>query len=328
MKILVLGGTLFLSKAVATEAIARGHDVTCAARGESGLVPVGARLVPLDRSAPQFGSLVEDWDAVVDVARTPSWVRDALAALADRTKHWTFISTINVYADDATPHGTPETLPLLEPIPDDREQTGPEVYGGNKVACEQAVQSSAKASLVIRPGLIAGPGDPSGRYSYWPSRLADGGEVLAPDHADRDVQLVDVRDLAAWIVHCAETGTTGVFDGTSPVARLGDVLAQTAAGVGAAPELTWVDPDFLVEREVNPWSGARSLPLWLPLPDYAGLLSHDVTASLEAGLRIRPIEETARDTLAWLRDNPDEMKTGLTRAEERQVLEDWHTIRA
>ena len=196
----------------------RGHQVTCAARGESGDVPAGARHVVLDRAAPDWSPLDGEWDAVVDVARTPSWVRDALDALAERVPHWTFVSTISVYAEHATPGGSQDTLPVLSPITDDVEQDTPEAYGASKVACEQGVQARAREALVVRPGLIVGPGDPSGRFSYWPERLAEGGPVLAPESPDLTAQVIDVRDLAGWLVTCAENRLTGVYDapGASP----------------------------------------------------------------------------------------------------------------
>src|SRR3954469_19561337 len=149
MRLLVLGGTQFLSRAVAADAVARGHDVTCAARGASGAVPGGAKHVVLNRQSPDWSPLEGDWDAVVDVARTPSWVAGALDHLADA--HWTFVSTISVYADHATPGGTPETLPLLPPSAGDVEQDSAEAYGSSKVACEQDVRARARQSLIIRP---------------------------------------------------------------------------------------------------------------------------------------------------------------------------------
>ncbi len=228
MRLLVLGGTLFLSHAVAQEAVARGHDVTCAARGASGPVPEGARHVLLDRAAPDWTALEDDWDSVVDVGRTPSWVASALDALVDRIPHWVFVSSISVYADHATPGGSQDTLPLLAPVTEDIEQDTPDRYGASKVGCEQLVQSRAGEWLVVRPGLIAGPGDPSGRFGYWPERLAEGGEVLAPESPDRPAQLIDVRDLAAWIVSCAEHRQTGVYDATGHVTGLGDLLDEIA----------------------------------------------------------------------------------------------------
>ena len=169
MKLLVLGGTLFLSRAIAADAVARGHDVTCAARGESGTVPEGAIHVVLDREAPDWSALEGDWDAVVDVARTPSWVAAALDHLADRIPHWTFVSSISVYADQATPGGTPETLPLLPAITEDVEQDTGETYGASKVGCEQDVQARARQALVIRPGLIIGPAIPAAGSPTGPS---------------------------------------------------------------------------------------------------------------------------------------------------------------
>ena len=341
MRLLVLGGTQFLSASVAVEAMARGHDVTCAARGESGVVPEGATHVHLDRSAPDWSGLAASgWDAVVDVARTPSWVRDAVAALADHVAHWTFVSTVSVYADHAILHGTPETLPLLEPVHEDiepprggadappREPDTPEAYGAAKVACERTVLEGVREALVVRPGLIVGPGDPSGRFAYWPERIAEGGDVLAPDAPERDTQLIDVRDLAAWLVECAEQRRTGVFDATGRVTTLGEVLDAVATGVGGGARLFWAHPAFLTRHHVQPWSGPRSLPLWLP-EEMTGMVSHDVSAAFDAGLRTRPISVTAADTLAWLHtDDGRGRVTGMTRAEEQELLDDWHTLSA
>lgn len=331
MKLLVLGGTLFLSRAVAAEAVARGHDVTCAARGLSGAVPTGATHVVLDRAEPDWSVLEGEWDAVVDVARTPGWVRDALDHLAARAPHWVFVSTISVYADHTTPHGTPETLPLLDPVGDHVEQDTPEAYGGAKVACEQLVRERASSSLVVRPGLIVGPGDPTGRFSYWPERLAEGGDVLAPDHPERDVQLIDVRDLATFLVDAAEQRLEGVLDVTGRVTALGEVLEEVQRGVaghgpGSRATLYWAAPAFLRRHQVQPWSGPRSLPLWLPR-EMSGMLTHDASAAYDAGLRTRPVSETAADTLTWLRSEEGRVTvTGMTRAEEQELLDDWHTI--
>jgi nucleoside-diphosphate-sugar epimerase len=323
MRILVLGGTMFLSRAVAADAVARGHDVTCAARGESGTVPDGAHLVHLDRTAPDWTALEGEWDAVVDVARTPSWVAEALDHLADA--HWTFVSTISVYADHSTRGGTPETLPLLPPITEDVEQDSAEAYGSSKVACEQDVLARAREAFIVRPGLIIGPGDPSGRFTYWPERLAEGGEVLAPESPDRDTQAIDVRDLAAWIVTGAENRLTGVYDATGPVQRLGDLVDEVSKAVGGGATVIWAPADFLLERGVTYWAGPRALPLWLP-DDARGMTSHDVSAAFDAGLTTRPVGETAADTLAWLRENPDAPRTGLSRAEEQDLLDDWYTV--
>ena len=325
MRILVLGGTLFLSQAVATEAVARGHQVTCAARGRSGAVPEGASHVVLDRQAPDWSVLEGEWDAVVDVALMPSWVSGALDALVERIPHWIFVSTISVYADQATPGGSQDTLPLLDPITEDIALDSPEAYGGCKVGCEQDIQRRAREWLVVRPGLIVGPGDPSGRFTYWAARLAEGGDVLAPESPDRCTQAIDVRDLAAWIVTGAEQQLTGVYDAAGPIVRLGDLVDEVVAALGARAEVIWAPEDFLLERGVNYWSGPRSLPLWLP-EDSRGMTAHDVSAAEAAGLTTRPMAETARDTLAWLAGEPHAPRTGLSRAEEQDLLDDWHAL--
>lgn len=324
MKLLVLGGTVFLSKAVATAALARGHDVVAVSRGVSGAVPPGVRHVVADRDAGLPAALAaERFDAVVDVARKPSHVRTAVAALPDA--HWVFVSTINVYADEATPGGGPGTLPLRPAVGEDLDSLDPAAYGGMKVACEEAVRAGTASSTVVRPGLIAGPGDPSGRFAYWVARLAraadePGAQVLAPGDPSDAVQLVDVRDLAAWLVDLAEARADGVYDGVAPPVPLGDLLAEVAAGCGAAPAWRWASHAALEAAGVAPWSGERSLPLWLPRPQYDGIVGHDVAASLAAGLRPRPVAETARDTLAWLRATPRATVTGLTAAQEAEVL--------
>jgi 2'-hydroxyisoflavone reductase len=328
MRLLVLGGTVFLSRAVAAEAVRRGHEVTCACRGESGSVPEGAAHVAWDRTEPvPDGLSATKFDAVVDVARHPSWVRSAVAAFPDA--HWVFVSTISVYTDDSTPHGTVDSLPTHEPIHTDEDlAAGPDVYGAMKVGCEQAVTDRADSWVVVRPGLIVGPGDRSGRFSYWPNRVADGGEVLAPGSPDEEVQVIDVRDLAAWLVDCAESRTTGVFHGTGRATSRAAFLEQVADGVdpdGSDRRWTWVDQEFLAAHEVDPWDGPRSLPVWLPQPEYAWLMSVDVEASYDAGLSTRPLAETARDTLAWLRGAPDAPVSGLDRAAEAEVLAAWRS---
>ena len=329
MRLLVLGGTVFLSRAVAVEAVRRGHEVTCGCRGESGSVPEGAAHVAWDRRDTAPSGLVDGngFDAVLDVARHPSWVRSAVAAFPDA--HWVLLSTISVYTDDSTPQGTVDTLPTHEPIHTDEDPaSGPEVYGAMKVACEHAVTDGAGSWVVIRPGLIVGPGDRSGRFSYWPNRIAEGGEVLAPGSPDERVQVIDVRDLASWLVDCAEARATGVFHGTGRAMSRADFLEQVADGVGLdVPDRrwTWVDQEFLAEHDVDPWDGPRSLPVWLPQPGYAWLMSVDVEASYDAGLRTRRLADTARDTLAWLRDEPDSPVAGLDRAAEANVLAAWRT---
>jgi nucleoside-diphosphate-sugar epimerase len=330
MRILVLGGSVFLSRATAGEAVARGHDVTCVTRGQSGAVPDGARHVVWDRGDGSPSDLVmtslaaEDFDAVVDVSRTPSHVRRAVAAWPGA--HWVFVSTVNVYADNATPDPGTDS-PLVEAIEDDVDlKVDMSAYGPMKVACERSVLDGAARAMVVRPGLIVGPGDPSGRFTYWPERLAEGGTVLAPGAPGDRVQVIDVRDLAEWFVRALEAGTTGVYDGVGPVCPVGDLVAEAASGVDASVDLVWPGQDFLAEQGVEPWMGEAGLPLWLPRPEYDGMMTHRFEPSATAGLTVRPYADTARDTLAWLRRTPGAPRTGLSRSREADVLAAWKAL--
>ena len=316
MKLLVLGGTRFLSREAAVQAVARGWDVTCACRGESGPVPDGATHLPWDRSDEPPAALADGaWDAVVDVTRLPSHARTAVAAVPDA--HWVFVSTISVYPDNSSP----DSDTLARPITEDVDlAVDPEAYGGMKVACEQVVRSGAPSWVVARPGLIVGPGDPTGRFAYWPQRLARGGEVLAPGRPEDVVQVIDVRDLAAWLLVLAEERTTGTYDAVGRPTPFGEVLDGVAAGVGAEPSLTWVDQGFLEDQGVAPWAGEGSLPLWLPRPEYDGMLAHDPGPAEATGLRLRSLAETAPDCL----DSP---VTALTPAREAEVLAAWLAAR-
>ncbi|MDT8913399.1 NAD-dependent epimerase/dehydratase family protein [Amycolatopsis sp. PS_44_ISF1] len=330
MRLLVLGGTVFLGRAVAAEALRRGHEVVCAARGESGAVPDGAKLVRVDRDAeaglaPLEG---EQFDAVVDVARlSHPWVTRALEALGARARHWTFVSTVSAYADHATPGQTPATGRVREPLEEHatdeqlRAEGGPELYGAIKVASENAVRAAVgDRAFVVRPGLITGPGDGSDRFGYWPARLARGGRVLVPA-ADRPVQHLDVRDLAGWITTAAETGLTGTFDGVGPVQGLPTLLREIAAASGGRAELVPAPDDRLTAAGVTPWSGPRSLPLWLP-EDLQGMTAHDPAPSLAAGLRIRPLAETVAAALETEQElgADRERRAGLSPADEAEVL--------
>ncbi|MFG1695003.1 NAD-dependent epimerase/dehydratase family protein [Nonomuraea sp. NPDC049309] len=314
MRTLVLGGTRFLSKEIARQARDRGHEVVCAARGQAGEPPQGVEFVRVDRAQDGGLSPLEgSFDLVIDVARHPSMVRRAVAELAGRAGHWTMISTCSVYAD------THEATQVLhEPLAPGADESAPENYGPAKVACEQI---AGDAALLVRAGLIVGPEDGSDRFTYWVDRLARGGPVLAPGSPGDLVQLADVRDVAAWTLDAAEKGLAGPYDVMSSPFTRGELLAGIAEGLSVRPELVWAGQEFLTEHKVAPWAGPRSLPLWLPLPEYAGFMARDVSATLDAGLRIRPIADTARDTLAWLRDSGHQVtKAGLTAEEEAELL--------
>jgi 2'-hydroxyisoflavone reductase len=332
MRLLVLGGTIFVGYAVAAEAVRRGHDVVCAARGESGAVPAGATLVKVDRDAEDgLASLADErFDAVVDVSPLSyPWVRRALDALGSRAGHWTFVSTINVYADLLTPGQTPSTgtlVPALEQHATRDEmaaagEDGVALYGGIKVASENAVLDvMGDSAFVVRPGLITGSWDRSDRFGYWPARFARGGRVLAPDSRE-PMQIIDVKDFARWIVDAGEKDVAGTFDAVGPTQPTGEMIEEIAAAVGFDGEIVTASTEQLVAAEVNPWSGPRSLPLWLP-PGYLGMKSHDPAPSIEAGMPVRPFAEAVADSLEQERELglDRERRAGLSPAEEEEVL--------
>lgn len=319
MRILVLGGTAFLSAAIARSA-ARTHDVTCAARGTSGEPPEAATFVRWDRNQPVPEGLVAGgFDAVVDVSGSPSHVRAAVAAFP--TAHWVFVSTISVYSDLSVPGGGPDDTPLLAPEPDDTEAS-PETYGGRKVACEAHVREGATRATILRPGLIVGPGDASGRFAHWPSRLRqaslDGKPYLAPLPMDDPAQWIDARDLADWTVRIIEDGTTGTFDAIGQPVPRSQFLSEVGDGVGAHPDIEWAEPDRLLEQGVGFWAGPGAIPMWVPLPEYAGMMDRDHAPAQRAGLSTRALAETAADVLAWV-DGRD-LPMGLTRQDELTVI--------
>ena len=327
MQVLVLGGTAWLGGAVATAAARLGHEVACLARGLSGVVPPAVALVRADRDEPGAYDHVADrrWDVVVDVSRQPGHVRGAVRALAD-CGTYVFVSTGNVYADHSTP-GADESAALLPPLDgdvlDDMER-----YGEAKVACEQAVLEAygPQRSLVARSGLIGGPGDVSDRTGYWPLRFsrpaAPDGSVLVPDAPGAATQVIDVRDLADWLVTAPAEGVRGVFNATGDVLPLAGHLEVARVVAGHPGPVLPAGADELLARGVQPWMGPRSLPLWLPDPDWAGFQAVDNARARAAGLRSRPLEDTLADTLAWERTRePERVRAaGLSDADERALI--------
>lgn len=331
MRILILGGTAWLGGHVARVALDRGHDVTCLARGESGEAPPGTTLVRADRASPNGYDEMrkQTWDAVVDVTWQPGFVCSATAALSGRVGHWVYVSSCSVYAghDRAGDDETAALLPALESDTADRES-----YGEAKVACESLLRDAVgeEHCTLARAGLIGGPGDRSDRTTYWPARFAapavPDGSVLVPDAPALQTQVIDVRDLAAWLVDCAQDGLPGPYNVSGEAIPLPDHLATAREVAGHAGPQVAVGQDWLVAHEVEPWAGPRSLPLWLPLPEYAGFAARDIGAALGAGLRLRPLAETLADGLAWSRDRgagPGRVVgpgAGLTDEEERDLL--------
>lgn len=321
MRILVLGGTAWLGRTVAEEALRRGHDVTCFARGTAPAAEA-AKLVRGDRDdeeglAPLSGTW---WDAVVDVSRQPGQVRRAVRDLS--TEHYVFVSTGNVYAAFDTLEQS-EDAPLRDPLDGD-VMDDMQTYGEAKVACEQAVLGASAPAAVVRSGLIGGPGDASGRTGYWPWRFAHpvGDGVVVPDDPDFPTALIDVRDLAAWVVTLVEERAPGVFNATGPTTRLEDALTTAAevGGSGARPRP--VPADRLAHLGVESWMGPASLPLWISDPAWRGFATMDTTRARAAGLTTRPLRETFADALAYEESRePAERRAGLTDADERRVLD-------
>ncbi|MGC1908364.1 MAG: NAD-dependent epimerase/dehydratase family protein [Candidatus Dormiibacterota bacterium] len=327
----MLGGTVFLSAAIAAEAVARGHDVACLARAVSGSAPTGASLYRADREdgAEAYRRATGQWDAVVEVSWQPSHVRDALVALADRASHWTYVSSCSVYADQNTEEAS-EGAEVLTPLTVNDPVTEAN-YGEAKVACENACLAAVGPRLhVTRPGLIGGPGDPSDRFGYWPARFARRREdaVLVPADSERWTQTIDVRDLAAWIVTAAERGVTGTFNAAGESTSLSAVLELARRSAEHTGPLLTVDPGWLLEHGVHPWSGPESLPLWLPLGiGFDGFARRICAGALDAGLRRRPLSETVAASLDFERESGlDRARhAGLSPAKERSLLRDWST---
>jgi 2'-hydroxyisoflavone reductase len=332
MRLLVLGGTRFLGRGVVDSALAAGDRVSTFTRGTSGEPPPGVEALHGDRNRPDGLDVLRgrEWDAVVDTSGyVPVVVGRGAELLADHVGHYVFVSSINAY-----PSWPEQPVRTDTPVHDCPPDTGSpdgsfdlERYGPYKVGSERAVdQHFAGRSVHLRSGLIVGPHDPSGRFPYWVGRMARGGEVLAPGDPDREVRVVDARDLGAFAVHCARERVTGAFPATGPAGQttFGGLLGAMA--VGPDTTVTWVAEDFLVQRGVQEWS---ELPLW---STGAGTWDQDTTEAERAGLRCRPVAETAADTLAWLEaggdgkaaEPPRVSTEGLAPEREAELLAGWH----
>jgi 2'-hydroxyisoflavone reductase len=327
MRILVLGGTAWLGGEIARRALERGHQVTCLARGQAGSAPVGATFVASDRALPTAYGQVngQDWDLVLDVSWQPVQVRGALNALADRARHWVYVSSASVYADHSVDQG--ETGPLLPAF--EGEEATREEYGGAKVACERwCADAVGDRLLVARAGLIAGYGDLSDRFGYWPGRMAlaarDGGPVLVPAEQDAPVQAVDVGDLARWLVDAGAAGVVGTLNAVGPQRTMAEVLEAARAAAGYTGELVPVSSRELLRQGVEEYMGPRSLPLWIADPGWAAFSARSGAAAAAAGLTHRPLADLVGDSLRWERKlglEREQRRAGLSRAEELDLLQ-------
>jgi 2'-hydroxyisoflavone reductase len=337
VKLLVLGGTKFLGRAAAQAALERGHEVTLFNRGQTNpdLFPEAEKLRG-DRDGDLSALEGRSWDTVIDPSGfVPRVVRASVELLAGTVGHYVFVSSLSVYAEPLTP-GFDESAPtvvLSDPTVEDWMTMGEEnTYGGLKALSEDVVSEVFPGSHTnVRAGLIVGPHDASGRFTYWPVRVATGGEVLAPAPPERSVQFIDVRDLAGWMVIAAEERITGTFNATGEPLGLETVLETARDVSGSDARFEWVDEALLLEREVGPW---MELPLWIPGEENEAFHRADTSRARAAGLRTRPLADTVRDTLAWARASGAGIVTtgamgdaGLQPEREAELLDAWAAAR-
>ena len=318
MKLLVLGGTKFLGRHAVDAALAAGHEVTLFTRGRTNaeLHPEAEHLRG-DRDGGLDALDGGSWDGVIDTSGyVPRVVRQSAERLCDAARRYVFVSSISVYDDFSGP--VDESSPVAE-LADPSSEDVQTDYGALKAACERVVEETfGERSACVRAGLIVGPYDGTDRFTYWPRRVAAGGEVLAPGDPAAPVQFVDARDLGAWLVRLALDGPGGVFNATGPSEPLSfaEFLERARTALGSDASFVWTDEQRILEAEVQPWT---ELPLWLPGSDYAGMARADISGALAAGLVFRPVEETVVDTLAWDRTVPGGRPT-LQPAKEREIL--------
>lgn len=342
LNILILGGTGFTGPFQVRYALSRGHKVTVFNRGKThpGELPKEAEQLIGDRNGQLDALKGRKWDVVIDNPTTlPVWVRDAAQILKGNVDRYVFISTISVYSDTSKP-GMDESGPLAKYEGADAMKETMQtlrdskfaLYGPLKVQSEQEAEKwfPGKA-LIIRPGLIVGPGDESDRFTYWPVRIERGGEVLAPGKPSDPVQFIDARDLAEWTIRMAEQGTTGTFNATGPKDKLtmGGMLDGIKTAINPQAKFTWVDADFLAAQKVAPWS---DMPVWVPpRGEEGGFTTISIRRALDKGLTFRPLSDTARATLDWFKKQPAErqakLRAGITKEREAEVLAAWHAAK-
>ena len=327
MKILVLGGTVFVGRHFTQAALDRGHQLTLFNRGQHNpeLFPETEKLQG-DRDGGLAVLEGHKWDAVVDTSGyLPRIVRDSAKMLSTMTSRYTFISSIAVYADASKP-GIDEDYAVGD-LPDRSvEEINEVTYGPLKAICEEEVNAQFPGrSLIVRPGLIVGPDDPTDRFTYWPVRAMRGGEILAPNTPNAAIQIIDVRDLSIWMIEMIEKQAAGVFNATGPDYRLhmSQFLEKCISVGGRDASITWVDEDFLNNSGVSEW---MDLPLWLYSEKEKALLSIDVSKAIDSGLTFRSLEETIEDTMLWAgsRIPGHEWRAGLEPDREKRLLAAWH----
>src|SRR6266508_2089036 len=325
MRILIIGGTRFLGRHLVEAALARRHEVTLFNRGKSNpdLFPqletiLGDREKDMDKLQERI------WDTVIDVAGyVPRIVRLAAEVLEPNVSRYVFISSISVY-EDFRKVSIDESYSLAKMPEEPVDENSPETYEARKVLCEQIVQETyGERSLIVRPGLIVGPHDPTDRFTYWPVRVARGGDILAPDRPDAPIQIIDARDLTDFIVELVQQSVSGIFNATGPDYGLtmGTMLETCKQVSGSEANFKWAPVEFLEQNNVSPWS---DMPTWIPdQGDGAGFARVDVSKAMNAGLVFSPLKDTIRDTLEWVRTSSadHEWRAGLKPEREKELLE-------
>ena len=323
MKILIIGGTRFLGRHLVNSARARGHEVTLFNRGKTN--PELFQKVKKIRGDREkdLDQLAGRWDAVIDTCGyVPRIVKMSAEALKDKIEKYVFISSVSVYTDYRK-IGINESHPIGKLEDENVEEVTGETYGPLKGLCEKVVQEVMGVnSLIIRPGLIVGPHDPSDRFTYWPVRVARGGEVLAPEKPEALTQIIDARDLADFIFRLIENDVSGVFNATGPESPISfGLLLDTCKLVSSSDaRFRWAPLDFITQNDVAPWS---DLPAWVPdTEEDAGFSRLDVSKAIHAGLKFTSLSQTIKDTLAWSKELPDdyELKAGLKKEREEELL--------
>ena len=334
IRLLVLGGTGFLGPQIVEHAVARGHTVTLFNRGRT-RPHLFENLEKLEGDRdPKVGEGLKalegdrEWDAVVDTSGYVPRIVDASASLLkDRVKHYSFVSSISVYADHSKPDMN-EDDPVGQLTDPTVERVDGETYGPLKAACERAAEAAMPGRVAnVRPGLLVGPGDPTDRFTYWPARIARGGEVLCPNSPNDPMQYIDARDLGAWLVHLAENRTAGVFNAVGPFegTTIGEVCNLCKDVSGSDATLTWVPWEFLREQGVTPW---QEMPAWVPPEgDSAGFGRRSFAKAKAAGLTTRPVRDTIAGTLEYWKSLPEErrsrLRAGIAADKEARVLKAW-----
>jgi nucleoside-diphosphate-sugar epimerase len=325
MRLLVLGGTRFVGRAVVEAALDGGHQVTTVNRGLSGSPAAGVHVVTADRTdkaALQAAIGAGEWDAAIDTwSGAPRVAADACDVLAGRTGHYGYVSSVSVY-QWPIPVGTDENTPVVDADPDSDSNDD---YAAAKRGAELAVlRAFGDRALLARAGLILGPYENVGRLPWWLRRIERGGRVLAPGDPAQPIQYIDARDLAAWLLTAAQQRTPGAFNavGLPGGATMGELLTAALTATGSDAELTWVDQQGVLDAGIEPWT---ELPIWLPRGgEYEGMTTVNVTAAHAAGLTDRPIQDTVAATWAWLQAEGDPKPRnppGVAPEKERQVLD-------